>query len=132
MRAAIEVLADPLLERGRRVQRDDLAVVDDGDAIAVLRLVHVVRGQEQRRAVLLAAAPRSTSQVRARVCGSSPVVGSSRNRISGRWIRPARDLQPALHAAREGARQILAPVVEVDELQRLVDARARARARGTR
>ena len=51
------------------------------------------------------------------------MVGSSRNRISGRWIEPARDLQPALHAARERPRQIPAALVEVDEAQRLVDAR---------
>ena len=36
------------LERLRRVDRDDLAVVDDRDAVAVLGLVHVVRREEDR------------------------------------------------------------------------------------
>src|SRR3954447_26225888 len=40
--------ADLGLERLRRVERDDLAVVHDRDPIAELGLVHVVRGHEDR------------------------------------------------------------------------------------
>ena len=42
------VLADVGLELLRRVEDDDLTVVDDRDAVAVLGLLHVVRGEEDR------------------------------------------------------------------------------------
>ncbi len=42
------VLADARLERLRGVDRHDLPMVDDCDPVAVLRLVHVMRGEEDR------------------------------------------------------------------------------------
>ena len=47
------VLADAGLQPLRGVDRHDLAVVDDRDAGAVLRLVHVVRGEEDRDVLTL-------------------------------------------------------------------------------
>ena len=44
------------LQRLRRVEHDDLAVVHDRDAVAELRLVHVVRRHEDRDLLRLAAA----------------------------------------------------------------------------
>ena len=40
---------DPLLELAGRAQGDDLAGIDDRQAVAALDLVHVVRGDERRR-----------------------------------------------------------------------------------
>jgi hypothetical protein len=40
------VLAHTLLQGIRSIDHDDLAVIDDGDAVTLLGLVHVVRGQE--------------------------------------------------------------------------------------
>src|SRR5205085_11720343 len=44
---AHSISSDAALESFRRVDHDDLAVVHDGDAVAVLGLVHVVRGEER-------------------------------------------------------------------------------------
>ena len=44
--------ANGLLQRGRRIQRDDLAVIDDRHAVAELvGLLHVVRRQKDRAAL---------------------------------------------------------------------------------
>ena len=40
------ILAHGSLEVGGRIERDDLALIDNGDAIAVLGFVHIVRGDE--------------------------------------------------------------------------------------
>ena len=48
------VVADRRLQRVGRVDRNDLALVDDRDAIATLGFVHVVRGEEHRRLLALA------------------------------------------------------------------------------
>jgi len=46
--------ADAALQRGGRVERDDLAVVDDRDAVTELvGLLHVVRRQEDRASLTL-------------------------------------------------------------------------------
>ena len=67
----------------RRALRDHFAVVHDGHSLAQpLRFFHVVRRQQDgpaRQPELLDQSPR----VCRRDCGSSPVVGSSRNRQSG-------------------------------------------------
>ena len=81
------VAADEALERRGRVQGLDRAVVDDGDAVAVLGLVHVVGRHEDGDADLLAQA-RTCSQMALRVCGSNPTVGSSRKSTLGWCIRP--------------------------------------------
>jgi hypothetical protein len=42
------ILPNARLQSLGGVKRDDLAAVDDGDAVAILRLVHVVSGEEDR------------------------------------------------------------------------------------
>ena len=79
-------------ELRRRSLRDDPAVVHDRDAVAeALGLFHVVGRQEDRSAAARKAWMRSQSC--RRLCGSRPVVGSSRKRISG--FRSARRRPPA-------------------------------------
>ena len=74
--------SEAISSRGR-AERDDLAVVHDRHAIAQpLGLVHVVRG-EQDGAAASRGSRRRRSQSWRRDCGSSPVVGSSRNSSSG-------------------------------------------------
>ena len=76
---------DLRLEVGRGALGDDVAVVDDADAVGEdVGLLQVLRRQEDRDAVLAARAGRPRFQSAARLCGSSPVVGSSRKRIRGR------------------------------------------------
>ncbi len=108
-------------------------VIDDGDPIAVLGLVHVVGGEKQRRPVLLAQPAQHLPGARARL-RIEPGGRLVEEQDVGAVDQAARDLEASLHAAREGARQILAAIVEVDELQRLVDPRVPlgARARGRR
>ena len=54
------------------------------------------------------------SQIARRLCGSRPVVGSSRKRTRGRMQDAARDLEAPAHAAREVARDLVAPLPEAD------------------
>ena len=66
-----------------RVERDDLAVIDDRDAVAQhLGLVHVVRG-EQDRAAAAAEALRGRPRAAGATADRGPCVGSSRNSRSG-------------------------------------------------
>jgi hypothetical protein len=99
------------------VEGDDLAVVDDGDPIGVLRLVHVVGGEEDGDPSSFGAGAWTSSQMRARVWGSRPTVGSSRNRTLGVWSMPSGDLEPAGHAARVGRHEVPSPVGEGDQIQ---------------
>ena len=108
-------------------EREDFAVVDDGDPVAESRrLLHVVRGEEHRAAARLAAARRSPRSA-ARDAGSSPVVGSSRKRISGSptsaQASESRCFWPPESVAHEGARLLLEP----HDGERLVAARGRRR-----
>ena len=67
----------------RRAEGDALAVIDDGDAVAeALRFFHVVRGEQDRSAALRGSRVTISHNCR-RLCGSRPVVGSSRKRMSG-------------------------------------------------
>ena len=85
----------------RRAQRDDLAVVDDGHAVAQpLGLVHVVRRQEDR-AALRSRKSRMMSQSCRRDCGSRPgrrLVEEQQLRVAD---QRAGDGQPLLLAAGE-------------------------------
>ena len=63
---------------------DELPVVDDADAVRELvGLLEVLRREEDRHAEVGRSSRRTSSHTRARLTGSSPVVGSSRNTISG-------------------------------------------------
>ena len=71
-----------------RIERGELAVVHDGDAMAQLvGFVHVVRGKQNRQAIVPADF-RIISQTFVRETGSRPVVGSSRNRMCGECTSP--------------------------------------------
>ena len=73
-------------------------------------------------------ASRATSSHRsARLAGSRPVVGSSRNRTRGRVDEREREVEPALHAARVAADLAVGGVVEARRARA-----ARRRARGAR
>ena len=77
--------------------------------------------------------PRSSSHRSLRACGSSPVVGSSRNRHLGLAHQAGREVQPAAHAAGEGPHEAVADVGEAELLEQLLRAlRARAPAAGGR
>ena len=85
------------LERGGRVVGDHVAVVDDRDALGQpVGLLQVLRGEQHRRA--LATSSRISSHSALRLCGSSPVVGSSRNSTGG--VTRARRRRPAAGACR--------------------------------
>src|SRR5580704_3673756 len=120
------VLADRGLERFWRVDRHDGPVVDDGDPVAVLRLVHVVRGQEDRDVLAL-------FQVVDVVPDGHPGlrVESDRRLIEeqhpGRVQQAARDLQPALHAAGVGGDHAAPPVPQPDHLEHLTQPRRERR-----
>ena len=67
----------------RRVEGQDPAVVDDRQALAELvRFLHVVRRQQHRLPGCVELLDDLVQSAR-RLCGSSPEVGSSRNRIAG-------------------------------------------------
>ena len=83
-----DVAGDLALQLVGRALGDDLAVVDDRQPVGQgVGLLEVVRGQEDGRAAG-ARRWRISSHIRARACGSRPVVGSSRNRTDGRWTMP--------------------------------------------
>src|SRR5207249_2470561 len=67
------VAADPALESGGAVQSLNLAMVDDGDAAAILRLVQVVRRHEDGDAELVAETadvlPDGIARLRVQPCG---------------------------------------------------------------
>ena len=115
------ILSPPIsrFRRRRRVQRLDLAVVDDGDAVAVLGLVHVVRGHEDGDADLVAqpadVAPDGVARLR--VEADRRLVEEQHRRMVQ---QAAGDLQPPFHAAGEGAHQRLAPLRQPDDAEHLV------------
>ena len=77
--------ADLGLQRRGRALGHDPAVVDDPDAVGQdVGLLEVLRGQEDRDAVLARPGAPTSSHSALRLCGSRPVVGSSRNRMRGR------------------------------------------------
>ncbi len=119
------VLADGGLEIGRRIERDDLALVDDGDAVAVLGFVHVVRGDEDGDLLALVqlvdVLPDRGAGLRI-----EPDGGLVEEQHLGRMQQAARDLEPAPHAAREGLHQIVLAVVEPDHLEHFLAARGGA------
>ena len=110
------VLADAGLEVLRRVDRHDLPVVDDGDAVAVLRLVHVVRGEENGDVLAL------LEVVDVLPDGRPGLRVESHGRLveeqhAGRVQQSAGDLQPALHAARVGGHLGLPAVPQVHHVE---------------
>src|SRR5580658_1120356 len=112
------VLADGGLQRLRRVDRDDLPVVDDGDAVAVLRLVHIVGGEEDRDVLALLqpvdVLPDGRSRLRVQAHGR--LIEEQHPR---RVQQAAGDFQPALHPAGVGGHRAGPPVPQPDHLEHL-------------
>ena len=95
------------LESDRRIERDNLAAVDDRDPIAQrLGLVHVMRGERDRDLAFLA---QRLQQIVHRAAALR--VEADSRLIEEQYLRrmnqAARDFQPAAHPARVGRDEIL-------------------------
>ena len=77
--------ADLRLQLRRRPLGDDRAVVDDPDPVGERVGLLQVLGREEDRDALLGGSRATSSQRAVRLWMSSPVVGSSRKRMLGRW-----------------------------------------------
>ena len=110
------------LQLGRRALGDDVPVVDHHDVAGqAVGLFEVLGGEQHGRALahqLLDHGPEVL-----RLCGSRPVVGSSRNRTGG-WRRGRRPGRAAAHAARVGLEDPVAGVGQAECLEQLVGPRA--------
>ena len=115
-----DVAVHHLLESRGRVQRDDPAVVDDGDAVAVLRLFHVVGRHEDGDLLFF---PERVDEVpdgvpRLRVEAQGRLV---QEQHAGIVEEPPGDLEPALHAAGKVLDQVVLAALELDHGEHLVD-----------
>ncbi len=93
---------------GDRATGEDRAVGEIDDAVAALRLVHVVGRDEDRDA-----APASlwiSSQKSRRACGSTPAVGSSSSRSWGSCIMQAARARRCFQPPGEVARELALPL----------------------
>src|SRR3989441_1765975 len=114
------VLDQIALDVTRRPERDDAAFVDDADAVGLLRLLEVVRGQEDRGA----ARPADLAEV-------LPERAAARHfEARGRLVQKedlglvqeaAHDLELAPHPAREGAHRLVDVARDAKELRELFD-----------
>ena len=117
-------LADARLQVVGSALRDDLAAVDDADAICeLLGLFEVLRGQEDRRALRLQMTDLAPQRRAAR-----------RVETGGRLVEEQhpramherhREVEPATHPARVGAEPPVGRVHQFDALEQLVGADAR-------
>ena len=106
---------------GRCVEGEDLAVIHDRDAIAeLLRLLHVVRGEQDRLAVAVELAeyvPQREAALR---------IEPRRRLVEEQNRRPvedrARDHQPLRHPAGERVHRHLAPISQLELVKQLVRA----------
>ena len=109
------------LERLGRVEHDDRALVDDGDAVAVLGLVHVVGGHEDRDVLALLeladVAPDRAARLRVEADG-----GLVEEQHARRVQQAARDLQAPLHPAGEGVDEAGAALPQPDHVHDLAHA----------
>ena len=112
---------DARLERLGSAQGDDAALVHDGDAVAVLRLVHVVGGHEDRRALgsaqLVDVAPDGAAGLGVQTDGR--LVEEEHHRAVE---QSPGDLQPTFHAPGERGHLALASLPQPDHLQHLTNA----------
>ena len=114
--------SDGILERVRRVDRHDLARVDDRDPVAALGLVHVVGREEHRRLLAAAELVDVVPDVEAglRVEPDRRFVEEQHSR---RVQETARDLEAALHSAREELHELILAIREPDHLEQRRHAR---------
>ena len=112
---------DLSLERGGRIQRDDLAVIDHRDAVAqFLDFIHVVTGEQDGLAALHQFLDQRPNL--ARPDGSMPTVGSSR-KIRLRVVEQgAGEMEALLHPARIGLDAVLLASGQPDHFQQFLDA----------
>src|SRR6185312_4885577 len=119
---AQERLAMRGFERGRGAFGQDAAAIDDADAVARLDLLDVMRGDEEGDAALFAQLREIVPDALARL-GVEPDRRLVEAQDRGIVDEGAGDLEPALHAGREGTDQCLAPVPQLDQMQHLLHAR---------
>ena len=111
---------DHRLQLGRCSDRDDLAAVDDRDAIAQrLRLVHIMRGERNCEPGL---APQPLEQVphgapALRVKSDGRLVEEQYFR---RMNQPARDLQPPAHPTRVGLHEIVGALSQAHQVDKML------------
>ncbi len=112
---------DRRLELQRRVERDELAVVDDRDPVAELvRLVHVVRREHHREVALAAEAIEHLPDRDARH-GVEPGRRLVEDEDPRLVHEAARDLEPPPHAARERLHGLVGPLQQIDRREQVVD-----------
>ncbi len=115
------VTADKAFEFFGRVEGLDLAMVDDGDPIAILGLVPVVGGHEDSDAGLVAQRPDVFPDGVERL-GIEPKRRLVEEEHPGVVQQPAGDLQPPLNAAGKGAYEGVPPVRQPDDVEKAFDA----------
>jgi len=103
-----------------RVEGDDRALVDDGDAVGVLGLIHVMGGEEDRDPLVAAEPEDVLPHERPGLW-----VEADRRLVKeqyGRGVQhPPGDLESAGHAAREGGDQVAPAVLEGHQAQHTID-----------
>ena len=106
----------------RRADRDDLAVVDDGDSMGhALGFVHVVRGQKHRHPFGLV----QVLDVRPELIAAL-WIEAKRRLVEEEDLRrveeAARDFEASLHAARERLHERVLAVPQLEQLEQQLDA----------
>ena len=124
-----EVAAGRCLSASRRTLLDDATLVDDGDAVAhPLGLFHVVRGQDDGRALAARPSPRCTPDDLAAL-RIEPERRLVEEQHPGLVQQAAHQLEAPLHPARVRPHERVGARGEVDQLEQLVDAPLALRAR---
>ena len=116
------------LQLARRAQRDDAAVIDDGQALAErVGFFHVVRGEQNGFAALVVLAnDLPQEQTRLRIEAGAGLVEKKHLRIVHHG---ARDGKPLHHAAGKAAHHLVGAVGELEALEQR--GRALLRVRGS-
>src|SRR5215475_2802621 len=114
------------LERRRRVDRENLAAVDDADPVASLDLLDVMGGDEDCQSTFLPQPQQvgPDALTRLRVQSRGGFVEYQHRRIVDQG--PC-DFDASLHAGRQRPHQGVAPIVEFDKREQFVDAPASRR-----
>src|SRR5436190_1546846 len=111
-----------LLELGRRAGRDDLAMVDDRDAVGhPIGFVHVVRGEEDRHTL----GRIQILDVRPHLIAALGVESQRRlveEQDPGGVQEPARDLEAPSHPARERLHEVVPAIPQLEQLEQRLPA----------
>src|SRR6185437_6837749 len=109
------------LQRAWSVQRHQLAVIYDGDAVTqTISFIHVVRSDQDRKISLLFDIADHLPNCHAgyRVKSSSRLI---QEEDSWAMHQPTRNFQPSAHPAGEIARRSIAPLRQVHQLEKFVN-----------